>query len=88
MEYSVEEIELASYLTDKAFSERKNIARDRKLEFLLWLSGKRDIKSAIDATKGIKVEMKGDKITIRPGPKIKKADPLALERISLSRVKN
>jgi hypothetical protein len=86
MEYSLEEVELAGYLTDKAFVEKKNIARERKLEFLLWLSGKRDIRSAIEATKGITVEITGGKITIRPEPKMKKADPLALERISLSRV--
>jgi len=89
MGYTLEEIMLADHLTSKALQERKNIARERKLEFLLWLSGKRDIRSAIEATKGIEVGIGDDgKITIRPEPKKKKADPLALERISLSRVKS
>jgi len=88
---SVKEIELAYHLAESAFRNRKNIAKKKEFEFLLWLSGTRDIKNAIKKTAPEKGEecllidfsdkAKGERIGLR-----KKADPLRLERISLSRI--
>ena len=49
--HSTKEIELAKYLTNRSFERKDNIANDPKLEFLLWLSGKNDIKSAMATIK-------------------------------------
>jgi tRNA threonylcarbamoyladenosine modification (KEOPS) complex Cgi121 subunit len=88
---SMEEIELAYHLAESAFRNRKTIAKKMEFEFLLWLSGTRDIKNAIRKTAPKKGEEcllidfsdkgKGEKIELR-----KKADPLRLEMISLSRI--
>jgi tRNA threonylcarbamoyladenosine modification (KEOPS) complex Cgi121 subunit len=87
----MEEIELAYHLAKKSFAGKKNIARKFKYEFLLWLSGTRDIKNAMKKTapeKGkpfllivFSGQMKGEKPALK-----KTADPLRLERISLSRI--
>lgn len=88
---SFEELELAEHLARKSFKEGKNIAKKFKYEFLLWLSGTRDIKNALKKTapegehllvifSGLD-EIKGK----RPGLR-KKAEPLAMEKISLSRI--
>lgn len=97
---SKEEADLALHLAEDAFSGKKNIARKMKYEFLLWLSGKRDIKSAMEATSPKEGEdffvavFSGGEHALGKigGTKLplgldKKADPLRLERISLSRVK-
>ena len=99
---SPEEIELAMHLTEKAFANKTNIARSRRLEFLLWICGKTDIKSAMESSSTRKGEdflvvVFSDIKTGEIAEKLKakalplglatKANPLALERISLSRVK-
>ena len=97
---ALEEVKLAEYLAKKAFKNRKNIANKFKYEFLLWLSGKRDIKSAMEETKPrgkkfLVVILSGNENEIlkklnakKIGLKIRKnADSLRLEKISLSRLK-
>jgi len=93
--YTLEEIELAYALAKKSFADKKNIAKKFKFEFLLWLTGKKDINSALsqisfDKEKSYTVIVFGNiKIPNAKKPRLKKrADPLALERISLSRIKN
>lgn len=99
--YSIEEIKLAAYLAEKSFKGKRNIAKKKKYEFLLWLSGKTDLKSAFRITnpkgdrmalvvfsgskRGIleKLEAENIKMSLQ-----EKADPLDIERISLSRIKN
>lgn len=95
---SMEEIKLAEYLAKKSFKNKKNIAKKFKYEFLLWLSGKRDIKSALENTKPKENKMfivifsesknilKKLGITSKAAGLKKRADPLTLERISLSRI--
>jgi tRNA threonylcarbamoyladenosine modification (KEOPS) complex Cgi121 subunit len=98
---SFEEIELAGHLTRKSFEQKSNIARKRKYEFLLWLSGKTDMKGAFRSLnpKGKKmllVVFSGDEKKILDELKARtldtglktRADPLDLERISLSRIRN
>jgi len=99
---TIEEFELANHLAKRAFENRTNIARIYRYEFLLWLSGKRDIKSAMKETEPSEIRFvvavfsdSGEKEVLSAlGAKrvenkiISKAEPLALERISLSRVKN
>ncbi len=97
---SVEEISLAGHLAAAAFGRKENIARKLRYEFLLWLSGKRDIKSAMAAT----APEGGEMIVVVFGPDpdglaealegrelplglAEKGEPLALERISLSRIR-
>ncbi|MCI0503133.1 hypothetical protein L0Y65_00305 [Candidatus Micrarchaeota archaeon] len=98
---SVTEFELASHLAKGSFEKKTNIARKLRYEFLLWLSGKTDIKSAMKETwpgdmKGgfiIAVFSDGDsESTLRilnarelPLGLKKTGEQLALERISLSR---
>lgn len=98
---SLEEMELAFHLAKKSFERKKNIAKKRKYEFLLWLAGKTDITSAMKATAPFGGEIllvvfsDGNEREIlelldaekRPLSLKKKAEPLALEMISLSRVK-
>jgi tRNA threonylcarbamoyladenosine modification (KEOPS) complex Cgi121 subunit len=103
---SLEEFRLAHHLAKSAFSKKRNIARDIRYEFLLWLSGKTDIRSAMEATapKGGEdffVVLLGESGCPEPDAICrlleaeslplgleKQGSPLALERISLSRVKN
>ncbi len=47
---SVEEAGLALHLAQRAFANKTNIAKKLKYEFLLWLSGKTDIASAMKIT--------------------------------------
>ena len=47
---SIEEIELAHHLAKDSFGNGTNIAKKLKYEFLLWLSGTRDIKNAFKKT--------------------------------------
>jgi tRNA threonylcarbamoyladenosine modification (KEOPS) complex Cgi121 subunit len=98
---SKEEVELAYHLTRKSFGQKKNIVRKLKYEFLLWLSGKTDLKSAFKMlnpknNKMILIVFSGDEKKIIKKLEAKEikiklkgfGDPLALERISLSRIKN
>lgn len=104
---SVEEFSLAHHLAKRAFEKKANIARSLRVEFLLWLSGKTDIRSAVLETapeeRGggeqdffiVVFSDAGDaractelSAKVRPLGLKKDGEPLALERISLSRVKN
>lgn len=46
---SEEELLLAGALAKSAFAHKRNIAKKREAEFLLWLSAKTNIKSAFDS---------------------------------------
>lgn len=96
---SCEELELAALLAGKSIRNGANIANSRKYEFLLWVSGKTDIRSALHwaAPRSPKdmllVVLSGGKGIKRrlgaygmPHGLCRKAEPLALERISLSRL--
>jgi len=88
-----EELELAHLLARDAFGKRRNIAKQFRYEFLLWLSGKTDIKSALKwaghPKDGIKIAFRNGKMSVSSPKKLrKKAGPLELERISLSRIRN
>lgn len=101
---SLEEIELALHLARSAMDKKANIARSLRYEFLLWLAGKRDLRNAMKETgpgpedkEFIVVsfsDAQEEEILgrLNANPKDlrlkEKASPLALERISLSRVKN
>jgi tRNA threonylcarbamoyladenosine modification (KEOPS) complex Cgi121 subunit len=100
---SVEEYELAHHLAKSSFEKKTNVARSMRFEFLLWLCGKTDIKSAMKETAPHDAAVDGDfilvvfsdaqnesicrKLEARELPlKLKQTgEPLALERISLSR---
>jgi len=96
---SSEELELAKKLADDSFS-KKNIAKKFKYEFLLWLTGKTDIKSAMKSSypenpkNMLLVVFKGSpekiiktlKAAKKPLKLKKNAEPLDIERISLSRI--
>jgi len=98
---SVEEFELANHLAKDAFSRKKSIAKQMRYEFLLWLSGKRDIRSAMKSTKPdgkeffavVFSEARLDAVCRLleaeelPLALKKDGDPLDLERISLSRIR-
>ena len=85
--FSLEELKLAYHLADNAFRKKKNLAKKMKLEFLLWLTGTRDIRNALKKSKG-------DCLLILDGPEItenepgfkERAEPEKLEKISLSRL--
>lgn len=97
---SEQEVDLALHLAEDAFEKGKNIGRKLKYEFILWLAGKRDIKSAMEATapgpgedffvalfSGGEGALEKIGATRLPLGLKKTADPLRLERISLSRIK-
>jgi len=89
---SEEEIKLAHYLAELSFKKKKNIAKKFKYEFLLWLTGKTDIKSAFDISEPrgkecIAVIFSESKIKGKPTGLKKTAEPLDIEKISLSRIK-
>ena len=97
MAESLEELELAFHLARSAFDKKKNIARKLRYEFLLWLSGTRDISSAMkrtapDGKEFLLIVFSGSKPPA--GFKLKETglgrhgDPLRLERISLSRIRS
>jgi hypothetical protein len=113
---SLEEFGLAEHLAKSAFSKKTSIARQMRYEFLLWLSGKTDIKSAMRCTSPRKKagadegagngegadgsgffvvvfsDTEPEAVCRMLGAKRiplgleKKAEPLALERISISRI--
>jgi tRNA threonylcarbamoyladenosine modification (KEOPS) complex Cgi121 subunit len=100
---SLEELELAYYLAERAFVKKTNIAKKLRYEFLLWLAGKTNIGSAIEATApekggaalvvvfpgraGQALVRKLEALGAKEAKLKKNAEPLALERISLSRLK-
>jgi len=97
---SEEELFLAERLTKDAFREKRNIAKRKENEFLLWLAAGTNISSALkaysfDSPKNLilvsfantKQELKNlFKIEEKPLKLKKEATPLEVERISLSRV--
>ena len=98
---SIEEIELAGHLMGRSMEDGRNIVRKRKYEFLLWLSGKTDLKSAFrilnpKSRRMILVILFGDQKKILDSLEAKaakfklkeNATALDLERISLSRIRN
>jgi tRNA threonylcarbamoyladenosine modification (KEOPS) complex Cgi121 subunit len=87
-------IKLANHLAEKSFKNKNNISKHLRYEFLLWLSSKKDISSAFSTTMpgdcdylvicfGKKTPIFGTKkaLTLK-----KEANPLDLEKISLSRL--
>lgn len=98
---SKKEIELAFYLANKSFGTSASIAKKFHFEFLLWLSGCKDIRKAFAETtftdeKNILVISFGsgtkkqiiDSLSAKEKKLLfsDKFEPLELERISLSRV--
>jgi tRNA threonylcarbamoyladenosine modification (KEOPS) complex Cgi121 subunit len=99
---SIEELNLAFHLAKKSILKKRSLAKKLKYEFLLWLTGKTDIRSAMkkSAPKNAKdlliVIFSGTKEhvlkTLRAN-EVKKsleknADSLRIEEISLSRIRN
>jgi tRNA threonylcarbamoyladenosine modification (KEOPS) complex Cgi121 subunit len=100
---SLEELQLAHYLAERSLEKKTNVANKLKFEFLLWLTGKTDIRSAIAAaapeTGGnalvVVFSGRGTDALVKKLEALgavdahldKDAQPLALERISLSRLK-
>ncbi len=89
---SEEEIKLAYHLAELSFKNGKNIAKKFKYEFLLWLTGKTDIKSALSVSepKGkecIAIIFRDEKIKGKKPGLNKRAEPLDIEKISLSRIR-
>jgi tRNA threonylcarbamoyladenosine modification (KEOPS) complex Cgi121 subunit len=98
--FTEQEIKLAEHLAKKAFGNKTNIAKKFKYEFLLWLAGKRDIKSAIEETmpKGnefLIIVFSGGKKEILKNLEVEhiqldmkeKASYFRIEEMSLSRLK-
>jgi tRNA threonylcarbamoyladenosine modification (KEOPS) complex Cgi121 subunit len=99
---SEEELFLAEALSKNAISEKRNIAKNREVEFLLWLSAKTNIQSAqseywfrtsenvlVVSLDGIKNKNElASKFGIRePKASLKKrAGTKEIEKISLSRI--
>ncbi len=95
-----EELFLAERLTKDAFREKRNVAKRRENEFLLWLAGGTNISSAfreysfqspkrillISFAKSSAELKKLFKIEEKPLKLRKKATALEIERISLARV--
>ncbi len=100
---SEEELRLAAHLASKAFASGRNIAKKERYEFLLWLSGKRDIRSAMEATSPRDDErdlivvwfsttsgsglVEGLEAEKLPLGLPEEGEPLRIERISLSRLR-
>ena len=96
---SEEELLLAGRLSKKAIEERRAISKSRTVEFLLWLSGKTDIRSAFSSfgaksPKHMLIVSFGPTkkeltslLQLKPGKKKLKKDAAAerIEEISLSR---
>lgn len=100
---SVQSLRLAEYLAKKSIKQKRNISKKNHLEFLLWVAGKKDIRSAIE---DMLFEDKNDILAVGLDKKkfergIKRilfrklrldlpndAEPKELERIALSRISN
>jgi tRNA threonylcarbamoyladenosine modification (KEOPS) complex Cgi121 subunit len=99
---SQEALRLALHLAESASAEKKAISRKPKYEFLLWLTGKTDIRSALEISspkdaKDLLIisfgEKKSSLLKTLEARERKKAlkiegDALELEGISLSRIRN
>ena len=98
---SKDELDLAYFLAKKSFKDKKNIANKFKYEFLLWLTDKRDITSAMKVSiptsnVAFLILFNSDKTKILKTLNAKEnklelkkeADALSLERISLSRIRD
>lgn len=101
---AVQSLDLADFLATATFKNKTNIATKYHLEFLLWLSARKDISAAIRSysftdSSDILVVGFGTKSEFanflkRIGAQVKplkieaKAKPEELERISLSRIAN
>ncbi len=95
---SWEEVELAFHLAERSIRKGRNISRKFKYEFLLWLCGRRDIKTAMERSKPknpddmIFLSFDNELFLKKMGASEnsfdlkKKAAPLNLEMISLSRL--
>lgn len=100
---SEEEFGLAHYLAERSSAGKTNIAKKPAYEFMLWLAGKTDIKSAMKelspkegereffvvvfsgkAKDGVLRELGAEELPAGLKPH---GEALALERISLSRIK-
>jgi hypothetical protein len=106
---AMREFMLAGHLAGRAFQKKANIARQMRFEFLLWLTGRTDIRSAMEAaspdggeffvilfpkhgTRNRKPETPDIVCRALEARKLppglpEEAEPLALERISLSRIR-
>ncbi len=98
---SEEELLLSEKLAGNTLREKRNIARKKEKEFLLWLSASKDISSALEkysfrnpedfflvCFSGKKEELiRKFRLEEKPTGLRKKATPLEVERISLSRIK-
>lgn len=86
---STEEILLAYYLTKQSFSNKTNISNNIRYEFLLWLTGTKDIDSALKRSKpkekSLFIVFDNENL-VNKTKLTKKAAPLDLEKISLSRI--
>lgn len=96
---SEQELLLAEKLTQNAIKEKRNLAKKQEKEFLLWLSAKKDISSAFEeygfqtpkellliSFKKTKAQLLNQFQLKETKLKLKrKATPLEIERISLSR---
>ncbi len=96
---SEQELFLAEKLTNNAIKEKRNLAKKQEKEFILWLAAKKDISSALKEygfqtpKQLVLISFKKTKQQIikqfqlkETKPKLrKKATPLQIERISLSR---
>ncbi|MFH2106141.1 MAG: hypothetical protein ABII22_02690 [Candidatus Micrarchaeota archaeon] len=94
---SEEQIMLAYELCKKSIENKTNLAKKEKLEFLLWLSGKKDIGRAVeemrfkDRNEILLINFTDDADKIKIGKKIKykirkKATDMELEKMSISRI--
>ncbi|MGB9719674.1 MAG: hypothetical protein ACPL06_03735 [Candidatus Anstonellales archaeon] len=87
---SLESIQLANALAKRAFEKNKNIASSFHIEFALWLSGKRNISSALKelspkGKKALVLDFNHEKRKIPRGIR-KNATWQEIEKISLSRL--
>ena len=90
------QLELAEHLAKSSFEQKINLANKFKYEFLLWLTGKRDIRSAMNVTLPKNTDdsllvifgktRKFENINLIKIKLSRTFNPIALERISTSRV--
>lgn len=87
---SREEMHLAFESAKETFKRKINLAKNFDLEFLLFLSGKKDIREAKkwieNGEKEIEIEFNMQKIISIKGAKREKAEIEEIERISVSRI--
>jgi tRNA threonylcarbamoyladenosine modification (KEOPS) complex Cgi121 subunit len=99
---SKEELELGFHLSKKTLLKKSCLAKKMKYEFMLWLTGKTDIRSAMEKSAPKNADdllivifsgkkehvLKSLRANEKKGTLKAGADPLRLENISLSRIKN